>query len=100
MNYEHADYLDTDDRGRVTLGNEFANSNVAVAWAEMPNPDPEELSEPSDAEKEILGDLYQWGRDNGYSPIDFDPYNGRIYTKDAEWIDTDVTGLKEVQGDE
>ena len=93
MNYNHADYLDTDDRGRVTLGQEFANSSVAVAWAEMADPDPDHLVEPSDAEKEVLGDLYQWATDNGYEPIDFDPQHGRIYSKDAEWVDTDIEGL-------
>jgi len=100
MNYEHADYLDTDDRGRVTLGNEYADTTMVVAWAEVGDPDPEHLTEPSEDEKEKLGELYWWARDNGYEAIDFDPHAGEIYTTGAEWVDTDVTGLKEVEGDE
>jgi hypothetical protein len=93
MRYEHADYKDTDDRGRVTLGTEHANSKVAIAWADVGDPEPEELYSPTEAEREKLGELYDWAVENGYKPLDFDTERGRIYMEDAEWVDTDVEGL-------
>ena len=93
MRYEHADYKDTDDRGRVTLGNEHANSKVAVAWADVGEPEPAELYKPTEEEREKLGELYDWAVENGHKALDFDVERGRIYMENAEWIDTDVEGL-------
>jgi len=95
MKYDHADYKDTDDRGRVTLGNEFANSKVAIAWVDVGSPDVDELREPSERVKDKLTELHKWARDNGYVALDFDTDSGKIYTKNAEWVDTDVVGFVE-----
>jgi len=92
-NYQNADYKDTDDRGRLTLGQEYANSTVAIAWTELPPVD--EISErPPKAEREKLTELHIWASENGFTPLDYDVQEGRIYTTDAEWVDTDVKGLE------
>ena len=95
MRYEHADYKDTDDRGRVTLGNEHANSKVAVAWVEVTEPEPADVRTPPKAERDKLGELWNWAQEHGHKALDFDPEQGRVYTENAEWIDTDVEGLGE-----
>ncbi|WLW38152.1 hypothetical protein [Halorubrum tailed virus BLv36] len=99
MRYEHADYKDTDGRGRVTLGKEHANSKVVVAWAELDEPNPDDAHAPVDEVRNKLTELWQWAKDNDYKALDFDPTGGKIYTKNAEWVNTDVKGLAhEVDG--
>ena len=93
MRYEHADYKDTDDRGRITLGTEHANSKVAVAWAEVSEPDPSDARTPPQEERDKLGALWNWAQEHDYKALDFDVKNGRVYTGGAEWVDTDVEGL-------
>lgn len=95
MRYEHADYKDTDDRGRVTLGTDHANSKVAVAWAELNEPNPEDVRTPPQAERDKLGELWNWAQENDHKALDFDPENGRVYTENAEWVNTSVDGLDE-----
>ena len=92
--YQNADYKDADDRGRITLGQEYANAKIAVAWTEIEIPDtPDDVVEPSQAEKDKLGDLWAWANDNGHKALDFDVDRGRVYTQEAEWVDADVEGL-------
>lgn len=98
--YQNAAYKDTDNRGRITLGQEYADSTVAVAWTELPEPDPEYLERPSDKEREKLSALWKWAAENGYAALDYDVENGRVYTGDAEWVDTDVVGLSEEDANE
>lgn len=93
-NYQNADYKKTDDRGRVTLGQEYANGTVAVAWSEV-DVDPEDTIRPPEEEREKLAELTRWGIKNDHSVLDYDLQEGRIYTDDAEWVDTDVGGLGE-----
>lgn len=93
-NYQNADYKKTDERGRVTLGNEYANSTVAVAWSEV-DVDPEDAIRPGKKEREKLSELTSWGINNDYSVLDYDLQEGRIYTDDAEWVDTGVDGLED-----
>jgi hypothetical protein len=92
-NYQNADYKDADDRGRVTLGTEHANSKVAVAWTEVEAPDPSDVTRPTDAERDKLTELWKWADKHEHKALDFDVQNGRVYTEDAEWVDTDVEGL-------
>jgi len=92
--YQNADYKDADDRGRITLGQEYANAKIAVAWTEIEIPDtPADVVEPSQAEKDKLGELWKWANDNGHKALDFDVDRGRVYTQEAEWVDADVEGL-------
>lgn len=92
--YQNADYKDTDDRGRVTLGSEYANSKVAIAWTEIEVPEPADVVKPSEEEREKLNELWQWADENGYAALDFDVHRGRVYTQGAEWVDAEgVEGL-------
>lgn len=92
--YQNADYKDADDRGRITLGQEYANAKIAVAWSEIEIPDTDDVIKPSQEEQDKLGELYAWAEANDYSALDFDVHRGRIYTQQAEWVDADVAGLE------
>jgi hypothetical protein len=93
--YQNADYKDADERGRITLGNEYANAKIAVAWTEIDIPDTnDDVVKPSQEERDKLTELHKWANANGHTVLDFDPYRGRVYTKDAEWVDADVEGLE------
>lgn len=92
-NYQNADYKKTDSRGRLTLGQEYADTTVAVAWTGLPDIDPDDAAEPTEAEREIYKELHDWAESRGVTPLDFDAQNGLVYTTNAEWLDTSVEGL-------
>ena len=92
--YQNADYKDADDRGRITLGKEYANAKISVAWTEIEIPDtPEDVVEPSQEEKDKLNELWKWANENGHKALDFDVHRGRVYTQEAEGVDADGDGL-------
>lgn len=92
--YENADYKDADSRGRITLGAEYANAKIAVAWTEIEPPSPEHVEKPSEEERDKLTELHQWAEANDYTALDFDVHRGRVYTQGAEWVDAEgVEGL-------
>lgn len=91
---DSVDYKDADDRGRITLGSEFAGEKVFVAWATI-DMNPEDVATPPEDVREKLSELWRWANENGYKMIDSDPYEGKILTSDADWIDTDVEGVSE-----
>lgn len=97
MNYQHAAYKDADDRGRITLGKDHANATVAVAWSELPKPPVDDLTNFPEDKIQKAKELHHWAWENDYTPLDYDTEQGRIYTTDAEWVDTDVDGLEVVQ---
>jgi len=99
MNYQHAAYKDADDRGRITLGKDHANATVAVAWSELPEIDKHGGVRPSEKERNKLTELHRWAYENDHTVLDYDTDDGRIYTTDAEWVDTDVDGLEVEQDD-
>ena len=91
--YQNAAYKDADDRGRITLGTEFANTTVVVAWTDVQPEDYDEHITPPKDERDKLTELSSWAIENDLQALDFDVYRGRIYTENAEWVDTDVDGL-------
>jgi hypothetical protein len=92
--YQNADYKDADSRGRITLGKEYANSKIAVAWSEIEIPNTDDVVKPSKEERDKLTELHRWATENGYNALDFDVHRGRVYTQDAEWVDAEgVEGL-------
>lgn len=91
--YQNADYKDADDRGRITLGKEYANAKIAVAWTEVEPPEPNDVVRPSEEERDKLTELHKWASENDYTALDFDVHRGRVYTMGAEWVDADVEGL-------
>lgn len=97
IDFQHIDIAHADDRGRITLGSEFANATVQVAWLELEYPEgPDDYIEPTQAEKDKYTELYQWAEENGYSMIEPDAREGRILTEKYEWVDADgVEGLAE-----
>ena len=83
--------LNADNRGRVNLGSEFADSQVFVLASRLPeNPGG---TRPSQDEERVLSQLTQWAVEHNFSIQDYDVENGRILHDGAEWIDTDVEGL-------
>lgn len=91
--YQHADYKQTDDRGRVTLGKEYADSTVAIAWTEIDRPSPPNVDKPPQEVRDKLTELHSWASENDYTVLDYDEVDGRVYTASAEWVDTPVEGL-------
>ena len=60
--WDKQDVVSCDERGRATLGTEFADEQVFVWIARTPDAD--ELVEPSDAEKETLTNMASWASEN------------------------------------
>lgn len=93
--FKRIDYKESDDRGRVTLGADYANEDtIMVAWSVVDIDDAEIVDPPEDV-KEKLKELWSWANENGHKMMDSDPYEGRILNENAEWVDTDIAGLEE-----
>ena len=98
--YQNAAYKDADDRGRITLGTEFSNTTVVVAWTDVQPEDYDDFIEPPKDERDKITELHSWAVENNYTPLDFDVFRGRIYTENAEWVDTDIDGLSKPSTDD
>lgn len=75
-----------DDRGRVTIGSEFANENVEVYVRRTP--DPEDLEEPPEDEKKVLNQMYSWAFENDIEVYDARPDEGVVIDTDGEMHET------------
>lgn len=58
IHWDKQDVVTCDERGRATLGKEFANEQVFVYVAEPPKI--EDTIRPPEREREVLGEMVQW----------------------------------------
>lgn len=89
IHWDKQDLVACDDRGRATLGSEFANKQVFVYIANTPDPD--ELVEPREAEKDTLGQMVSWANeelDEDVDWIDLDAERGVVVDKYGEEYET------------
>lgn len=85
-NFDKVDVLTADERGRVTLGPEFANEQVWVAAVHTPGPD--DLEEPTMFEKRVLSKMAGWAIENGIEAADYRPREGVVISTDGEKHET------------
>lgn len=85
--FDMVDSFTADDRGRITLGSEWANKRVRV-FVEDLRVDPMDVVKPDDETVAVLSDMARWATENGYTPMGYRPGPGKILSTDAEWIDT------------
>ena len=81
--FDKLDVVKADDRGRVTIGSEFANEQVQVCVNRLPDRDELEDDAPEE-KKEIVGQMYQWAIQNGISPFDARPHEGVVIDTNGE----------------
>lgn len=86
VRYDKIDVVSCDERGRATLGTEFANEEVWVYIAELP--DIEELEEPSGGERGVLMKMTDWAIENGINPMDWDSELGVVKDKEGNQYQT------------
>jgi len=88
INWDKHDVVECDERGRATLGSEYANERVFVYVAELPNVD--ELASPAQAPDDdtarVLGKMLSWARENDIDTLThmLDPENGIVTDKHGE----------------
>lgn len=74
--WDKQDVVSCDERGRATLGSEFAEEQVFV-WVAR-TPEPEDMVDVPDDEKEVLAKMATWAREN--------------LDDDVAWFDLDAKG--------
>lgn len=83
INWDKHDVVTCDDRGRATLGSEYADEKVFVYVAEMPDMD--ELAEEPvpDHISDVLGKMLSWADDNDIETMThlLDPETGVVTDK-------------------
>lgn len=85
IGWDKQDIVSCDERGRATLGSEYANDQVLVYIAETADMDEiQEWHEPSDREKEELGKMYEWAEENVENWFDLHPDTGIVVDKYGE----------------
>lgn len=83
IRWDKQDVVTCDERGRATLGSEYANEQVFVWIAETPEPD--ELGERPDKEtRVVLSKMIQWANDEGITAFDLDSESGVITDKKGD----------------
>jgi len=82
INWDKHDIVTCDDRGRATLGSEYANERVFVYVAEVPDA----ADSMSDEKKRVLTKMAQWARENDIETMThlLDPINGIVTDKSGE----------------
>lgn len=86
VNYDKHDVVTCDERGRATLGSEYANEQVFVYVAELP--DPGELEEPSPEREREAEKIAGWAVENNIPVMDIDENEGTVKDKQGEWHQT------------
>lgn len=83
INWDKHDVVTCDERGRATLGSEYADEKVFVYVAEMPDVD--ELAEEPvpDEISDVLGKMLKWADDNDIETMThlLDPETGVVTDK-------------------
>lgn len=82
INWDKQDVVKCDERGRATLGSEFADQQVFVWVAETP--DFEDDRPATGAEKDVLTDMIGWANDKGIDWYDLRPETGIVIDKQGE----------------
>lgn len=62
INWDKQDIVTCDERGRATLGKEFADEQVFVYIARPP--DINEIITPSEEERQVLTKMVRWAKEN------------------------------------
>ena len=82
IHWDKQDVVTCDERGRATLGKEFANEQVFVYVAEPPKI--EDTIRPPEREREVLTQMAQWAEENVDGYFDLDPDTGIVTDKWGE----------------
>jgi len=97
IQWDKQDVVTCDDRGRATLGKEFANEQVYVYIAEIDIP---ETNPVSDEEQSVLSDMAVWADENVDEYIDLDARSGVVTDKYGEEYQSPYSIDQEVESDE
>lgn len=81
INWDKQDLVKCDERGRATLGSEFANEQVLVWIAEAPDYGGEPV--PGDLE-DVLSNMLSWAGDQDFEIYDLHPETGEVEDKHGE----------------
>ena len=92
QDFDHVQTYTADNRGRITLGKDFAERHVHVMAIDITD-ELDYAYKPPEEEIAVLNKLTKWAMDNEVSIADYDVANGKVLSEDAEWHDTDVEGL-------
>lgn len=87
IDWDKQDIVKCDERGRATLGSEFADQQVYVWIAETPDFD-EEYSRPPDEFRDVLSKMASWASENDIDWYDADPERGVVIDKYGEEHET------------
>lgn len=85
--FDMVDTFSTDDRGRITLGSEWADTRVRV-FVEDLHIDARDTERPDEEVRAVLSDMARWARKNDHTPMGYRPESGKVLTTDADWVDT------------
>lgn len=83
IRFDKQDVVQCDDRGRATLGSEYANEQVYVYIAELPNPD--DLADIGPERAEVAGRIAGWAMENDIPVMDINEVEGTVQDKQGEW---------------
>lgn len=82
IQFDKQTVVSCDERGRATLGSEYANEKVFVYVAELPNPD--ELVKPPQDEQRVLSQMHSWARKQEITVMDYHPEDGTVEDENGE----------------
>jgi len=89
INWDKHDVVTCDERGRATLGTEYANERVFVYVSELPETDDlgEELPK---KQQRVLSKMLKWANDNDIDTLThlLDPFTGVVTDKDGNKHDS------------
>lgn len=80
--WDKQDVVRCDERGRATLGSEFAGEQVFVYVARPPDFD--DYVEPSPEEKQVLSKMATWANENVDEWFDLKPREGVVVDKHGD----------------
>jgi len=86
INWDKHDVVDCDDRGRATLGSEYANERVFVYVAEIPDAGEIPAESVGRDKSEVLSKMLSWANENDIETMThlLDPINGIVTDKNGE----------------
>jgi hypothetical protein len=82
IHWDKQDVVTCDERGRATLGSEFADEQVFVYIAETP--EVEEVHRPDEEKRRVLSLMASWAIENVEDYHDFDAETGIVRDKYGE----------------
>jgi len=82
IQWDKQDVVSCDERGRATLGTEFADQQVFVYIAETS--EVEDVHRPDDETRRVLSKMAAWASDNVEDYFDLDPDTGIVTDKYGE----------------